>query len=335
MNLLIIGGTRFVGYLLAWRMLARGHRVMLFNRGNLPDPFGDRVTRLPGDRTTQDFQRLLAHKQFDAVIDFAAYTGADAQSAVDTLAGNIGHYVFISTGQVYLVRQNAPRPARESDYDGPVMPEPPENHPDRNDWNYGIYKRAAEDVLMRAQATREFPETRLRIPMVNGERDFYRRIENYLWRLLDGGPLLLPDVGPQICRHVYGWEVIRAIELVLGNSQTHGKAYNICQQEQLPLADLLALFAKLLGTPAPHLVSIAPQALAAGNMPLKSVSPFSDTWMSHLDPALAQRELGFTHEPLERYLDKIVTSFLAQPPSDKPPGYARRAEELQLARTAC
>ena len=263
MNLLIIGGTRFVGYLLAWRMLAHGHAVTLFNRGNIPDPFENRVTRLHGDRTTPDFHRLLAGKQFDAVIDFAAYTGADAQSAVDTFANNIGHYVFISTGQVYLVRTSAPRPAREQDYDGPVMPEPPDNHPDRNDWLYGIHKRAAEDVLTRAHAAKNFPETRLRIPMVNGERDFYRRLENYFWRLLDGGPLLLPAVGPQLCRHVYGWEVVRAIELALAHPQTKGKAFNICQQEQPPLADLLVLVANILGTPDPRLVPISPEMLAA------------------------------------------------------------------------
>src|SRR3954469_24550940 len=98
-------------------MLARGHAVTLFNRGTIPDPFDNRITRLQGDRTTPDFHRLLAGKQFDAVIDFAAYTGADAQSAVDTFAGTIGHYVFISTGQVYLVRANVHRPAREQDYD--------------------------------------------------------------------------------------------------------------------------------------------------------------------------------------------------------------------------
>ena len=31
------------------------------------------------------------------------------------------------------------------------------------------------------------------MPVVNGERDPTRRLESYLWRLLDGGPLLLPE----------------------------------------------------------------------------------------------------------------------------------------------
>ena len=61
------------------------------------------------------------------------------------------------------------------------------------------------------------------------------------------------------------------------------------------------------------------------------LSPFSGHWMSFIDPALAKAELGFRHEPLACYLDKIVTSFLAHPPAEPPPGYEHRARERQLA----
>ena len=53
--------------------------------------------------------------------------------------------------------------------------------------------------------------------------------------------------------------------------------------------------------------------------------------MSFLDPTRARAELGFRHEPLEIYLGKIVASFLAHPPSDRPEGYARRDVERALA----
>ena len=53
--------------------------------------------------------------------------------------------------------------------------------------------------------------------------------------------------------------------------------------------------------------------------------------MSFVDPALARQELGFRHEPLAAYLDKIVTSFLAHPPAEPPPGYEKRDAELRLA----
>ena len=57
MQILLIGGTRFVGYQLTWRLLAAGHQVTLLNRGHSPDPFGTRVERLIVDRTTPDFER--------------------------------------------------------------------------------------------------------------------------------------------------------------------------------------------------------------------------------------------------------------------------------------
>jgi hypothetical protein len=53
--------------------------------------------------------------------------------------------------------------------------------------------------------------------------------------------------------------------------------------------------------------------------------------MSFIDPGLAKAELGFRHDPLGTYLDKIVTSFLANPPQAPPPGYEHRATELHLA----
>jgi hypothetical protein len=53
--------------------------------------------------------------------------------------------------------------------------------------------------------------------------------------------------------------------------------------------------------------------------------------MSFIDPSLAKAELGFRHEPLASYLDKIVTTFLAHPSQSPPPGYEQRAAERRLA----
>src|SRR6185503_8663633 len=225
MHVLVVGGTRFVGAQLVWRLVAGGHRVTLFNRGRLPDRFGDRVERVHGDRTTADFARLLGGRRFDAAVDFAAYTGADARQAADVLGERVGHYVFISSGQTYLVRVDCPRPFREVDYPGPLMPRP-DAEDDRAEWEYGIGKREAENALEEAWEARRFPGTRLRLPMVNGEADYYRRIEGYLWRILDGGPLLLPDGGDVPTRHVYGGAVVRAIVGLLGDSRTFGQAYS-------------------------------------------------------------------------------------------------------------
>ncbi len=324
MNVLVIGGTRFLGHELAWRLLFGGHRVTLLNRGREPDAFGNRVERLRGDRTTDDFPRLVHGRSFDAVVDFAAYTGDDARGVVSALADRVGHYVVISSGQVYLVRQDAPRPAKEEDYAGPLVPAPtPEG--DRREWDYGMGKRGVEDVLAEAWERSRFASTRLRLPMVNGERDHQRRLEGYVWRILDG-PVVLPDGGERPMRHVYSGSVVKAILALLGDARTFGRAYNLAQDETPTLKELLTLVAELLGAPA-RLQPVPVERLVAAGIDPVRISPFSGRWMSFIDPARAKAELGFRHEPLRSYLDKIVTAFLARPAADPPPNYAERPRE--------
>lgn len=329
MHVLVIGGNRFVGWLLGWRLLAGGHRLTLLNRGRLADPFGDRVERLTGDRTTADLDRLLAWRTFDAVVDLAAYTGDDGRRAAALLASRTGHYVMVSTGQVYLVREGCPVPSRERDYDGPVMARP-SNADEVGEWEYGIGKRDCEDALSEAWERSRFPATRVRIPMVNGERDYLRRVEGYLWRLLDGGPLILPDGGAHRVRHVYAGEVARFLADILGRAETFGQAYNVAQEETPTLAELVARLRDLLGSEA-ELVALPSERLRAAALDPASMSPFSGRWMSFIDPSRARRELGFVHEPLDGYLGKIVASFLAHPPPDHPEGYASREAERAAA----
>lgn len=330
MKVLIIGGNRFVGYLLAWRLLARGDEVTLLNRGTLPDPFGDRVKRLKVDRTQAEFTRVLDGQRFDATVDFAAYELRDARVVIDSLGDRVGHYVFISTGQVYLVREGVDVPSKESDYEGPLMARP-DDEATLKEWEYGVKKRACEDALADA-AKSGFTSTRLRLPMVNGERDYYHRIESYLWRILDGGPVLLPGGGTEVARHVYGMDVAIAIANLLRDERTFGQAYNLCQDEMPSVFDLVGMLIDLVGA-ADNRVSIEREEL--GELPPKLISPFSQRWMSLIDPSRAKRELGFRHRPLSVYLNAIVASFLAHPPAESPESYTRfRQAERALVKSS-
>ena len=79
-----------------------------------------------------------------------------------------------------------------------------------------------------------------------------------------------------------------------------------------------------------RLVAVPRETLVAEDLDPVKVSPFSGRWMSFLDPARARAELGFRHLPFDEYLGRVVASFLAHPPDDRPAGYATRERELAL-----
>ena len=171
----------------------------------------------------------------------------------------------------------------------------------------------------------------MRIPIVNGERDPTRRLEAYLWRVLDGGPVLLPDGGEALLRHVYAGDVVRFLLRILGDAATHGQAYNVCQDEMLPLRELIALLAERMGA-HPRLVGVPSSVIEEAGLEVRAVSPFTTRWTSRLDPTRAREELGFRPRPLPDALDVIVRSFLAHLPEAPPDGYAGRAVELRIGR---
>ena len=97
MNLLIIGGTKFLGPHIVEAALARGHRVTLFNRGNAEIPSGVEFVR--GDRE-RDLQRL-GDRRFDAVIDNCGQVPRIVRISARLFSGIAEHYTFISSISVY------------------------------------------------------------------------------------------------------------------------------------------------------------------------------------------------------------------------------------------
>src|SRR5687768_9137862 len=110
-SVLIIGGTRNLGHYAALSFHAAGDRVAVLNRGITPDDLPPAIERLHADRTQPDQLRdAVAGREFDLVIDTAIYTGIDAAQAIEIFANRTGHFIAISTGQVYLVRSGLSRP---------------------------------------------------------------------------------------------------------------------------------------------------------------------------------------------------------------------------------
>lgn len=327
MRILILGGTRNLGPALVAELLERGHRVAVCNRGLTADDLPAAVERLRADRGDRaQLAAALAGRDFDAVVDTTLYTGPEAAGAVELLAGRTGHYVALSSGQVYLVREGLRRPYPEAGYAGSVMPAPARDSRDWADWKYGVDKRAAEDVLAAAVDERAFPATVLRLPMVHGERDHYQRLHNYVARLLDGGPILIPDGPHPPVRHVDARDVVRVIADLVETGSGLGGAYNLGQDETLPIEAALALVAA--AAERPLALARLPRARLVGHDLLPACSPFSGLWMSELDNRLGKEQLGVVYTPFAATVERLVRHYLPLPP---PPGYAQRPRELALA----
>lgn len=99
MDVLILGGTSFLGRHLVEAARAGGDRVTTFTRGKTnPDLFAGEVEQLRGDRDGD--LGTLEGKRFDAVIDTSGYVPRVVRAGAEILKGS-GHYTFISTISVY------------------------------------------------------------------------------------------------------------------------------------------------------------------------------------------------------------------------------------------
>jgi len=98
MNLLVIGGTRFVGRHIVERGRQQGHTVTLFNRGT-NDVFPD-LKHIKGDRNSSEALEQLSKHNWDAVIDTCAYFPRQVEMLTKVIPATVP-YVFISTVSVY------------------------------------------------------------------------------------------------------------------------------------------------------------------------------------------------------------------------------------------
>ncbi|MDE2775653.1 MAG: NAD-dependent epimerase/dehydratase family protein [Chloroflexota bacterium] len=328
-RVLIIGGTRNMGYYLSQRLADAGYDLTLLNRGITKDDLPSSIHRLHADRTDhKQMRRALLAKSFDVVIDFVMYRGDEAGTVIELFHDNIDHFIFLSTGQVYLVREGLPRPYREEDYEGRLMPAPKANSYAYEEWRYGVEKRDVEDQLAAAWSRMRFPCTVLRLPMVNSARDPYHRLFNYYLRLRDGGAILVPQTPNHLLNHVYAHDVVDIIMRLIETGQGKGRAYNIAQDERVSHADFLSLLAEIMGTEARSVIAKRSELVVGGFMP--DCSPFSERWMSDLDNSRSKAELGVRYKPLPDYLTEIVSYFDTQPIAP-PLTYRRRQAELNFA----
>src|SRR5687767_13749854 len=99
LNILILGGTGFIGPHQVRYAVARGHKVTMFNRGKTNPGLFPGVEHLEGDRNGK--LDALKGKSWDAVIDNPSTLPRWVRDAAQLLKDSAGQYVMISTLSVY------------------------------------------------------------------------------------------------------------------------------------------------------------------------------------------------------------------------------------------
>lgn len=186
MRVLVLGGTLFLGRHLVELLLARGHDVTIFHRGQRGrELFAGRVERVLGDRKT-DLHRLPDGAAWDVVVDTSTTLPGFVATSAGALRDRARRYVYVSSIGVY----DAALPAL--DESSPVQELAPGAPRDAiTDDNFGGMKTACEHEVLAAFG----PERTLvvRPGLIVGPHDPTDRFTYWPLRFARGGDIAVPD----------------------------------------------------------------------------------------------------------------------------------------------
>ena len=183
MKILIIGGTSFIGPAVVRRLVDLGHEVAVYHRGQTHAELPLGVEHIHGDRGELG-SHIAGFRRFgpEVVVDMIAFTVHDASRLVETFRGVARRSVVISSADVFRAygRFLGLEP-------GPIEPAPlSEESPLRtflfpyrkqatgpDDFLFSYDKLPVERIVL---SDPKLPGTILRLPMVHGPGDTYRRL---------------------------------------------------------------------------------------------------------------------------------------------------------------
>jgi 2'-hydroxyisoflavone reductase len=183
MNILVLGGTAFLGPDIVEPLLERGHAVSIFNRGKTNPGLFPKAEKLVGDRNSD--LKSLEGRSWDVVIDVPATHPKWVRRTCELLSKTCKSYLFVSTISVYNDFANP------IDEQSPTFaPEPDiEDMKQVNNMTYGPMKRRCEELVMEF-----FPKTGtiVRPGLIVGPDDPTDRFTYWPARIDRGGDVLAP-----------------------------------------------------------------------------------------------------------------------------------------------
>lgn len=224
MRILVMGGTRFIGVYLTKQLVAQGHDVVLFNRGNRPAPV-DGVQTIIGDRK-QDLGKLSG-ESFDVIFDNNGRELVDTEPLVTLFKGRVKQLIYMSSAGVYLKSEQMPH--IEGD---PVDPQ-------------SRHKGKHETETFLAQSG--IPFTAVRPTYIYGPQN-YNDVEAWFFdRILRDRPIPVPGNGVHFTQLGHIQDLATAMTKMLDNSKAIGQIYNISGERYVTFDGLVKACAEACG----------------------------------------------------------------------------------------
>ena len=257
MNILVLGGTGFMGPHVISNLVADGHVVTVFARGNLQPDLPSDVRRVTGDyKKLPEYRDQLQGLAPDVVVDMIPITEQDALKVVATFRGIVQRVVAARSQDVYLAwgyvtgmdagpvdpHITEGSPLRESRY-----PYRGRKLPIYTEWDLENYDKILVERAF--QSDPGLPATILRLPMVYGPGDPGHRTFQYLKRMDDGRAVIPIEQSAARWRAPQGYveDVGVAIALAVTNGTSMGRVYNIAEPDVRSTADFIREIGKAMG----------------------------------------------------------------------------------------
>lgn len=325
-RVLVIGGTVFVGPSVVRELVANGHDVLVFHRGEHETDLPASVRHIHGDRA-----RIAEHRDAfrsfdpDTVVDMRSMTEHDARAVVDSVRGLAERIVTVSSMDVYRaygrLHGTEPGPPLEPpfDEDSPLRErlyvyrdDTPPSIGQRPAWLGEYDKILVERTVL---GVTDIVGTVVRFPMVHGERDEQRRFYSLWKRMVDGRATILMSTKSAAFRssRTHVDNAAHAVVLAATDHRARGRVYNVGEPDALAWSEWARLIASQLRWTGELVVA------PSERMPPSLRDDRPDVWDHHLitDTSRIRRELGY-RELVDRDqgLARALAWYAASPPED-------------------
>ena len=298
-NVLIIGGSYFAGRILVEELAKESNcAIHVFNRGRRPLGMAS-VTELIGDREqAEQIRGAIPVKEWDAVVDFCAYTPMQIKTMLDNLPGKIGQYIFISTTSVY--QQSRQLPIAE---DGLQLTGA---QPGLDSYaTYGYDKVMAESMLRQSCESRGIPYTILRPAIIYGYYNYAPR-ESYFFDLLRSHrPIVIPQHDLALFSFIWVVDMARMIIRCIDDERTHTQTFNLASDELVSYSRIVEVLGEITGK------TIEPVRMPAAEIDRQGI-PLPFPMNEHLvySGAKIKRLFDFEYTPFKKGLREALKYYL-------------------------